>query len=60
MIDAPEKLMNIREAAEALAVHPETLRRMARAGRIPFVRIGSRLKFAPSDLSEFIRRRRVA
>ncbi len=60
MIATPEKLMNIREAAEALAVHPETLRRMTRDGRIPFVRVGSRLKFAPSDLLEFILRRRVA
>jgi excisionase family DNA binding protein len=59
MTEAPEKLMNIREAAEALAVHPETLRRMTRAGRIPFIRVGSRLKFVPSDLSEFIRRRRI-
>lgn len=44
---APEPIIYIRpgELAERLGVSRETVRRMARDGRIPFIRIGSSLRF---------------
>jgi excisionase family DNA binding protein len=49
------------EAAGRLKVHPATLRRWAREGKIPAVRIGRHLQFLDSDIEACIRsHRRVA
>jgi len=37
-----EKLLTISQAAEILNVHPETLRRWDRAGKLKAIRIGQR------------------
>lgn len=42
-----EKLETLQGMAERLAVHPETLRRHAKAGKIPAVRIGRAWRFNP-------------
>lgn len=44
---APEPLVYVRpgELAERLGVSRETVRRMAREGRIPFIRIGCSVRF---------------
>jgi excisionase family DNA binding protein len=54
-----EPLLTLRQAASLLACHPETLRRRAVAGRIAYVRDGSRLKFKQSALATYISRREV-
>ena len=46
-------LLNVREAAEALAVSQVTVRRSATDGRIQPVRIGKRVLFRLSDLEAF-------
>ena len=59
-------LFNPREAAEILAVHPKTLTRWAREGKIPYIALGGHatdgrvvaLRFQASDLEDWIRGRR--
>ena len=46
-------LLNVREAAEALAVSQVTVRRAAADGRIQPVRIGKRVLFRLPDLEAF-------
>lgn len=53
-------LITLREAAKTLAIHPKTLWRWAKDGRITYVRVGTRLKFRPSVLATFISKREVA
>ena len=48
-------LLDINQAAARLAVHPMTLYRWARAGRVPSIRIGARvLRFDQRSLERFI------
>ena len=48
-------LLTVREAAELLRVHPETLRRWTREGRIRLGGMaGSRLRYRRDDLSRWI------
>ena len=41
------------EAAEALALHPKTVRRMIREGRLQATRIGKSYRILESDLTQF-------
>lgn len=45
-----EKLVSIAEAAEIVAVHPETLRRLVKQGVVPALRIGKSWRIRLSDL----------
>lgn len=49
------------EAAAHLRVHPETVRRWAREGAIPAVKLGNRggLRFRAEDLDRFMQARRT-
>ncbi len=50
-------LLTPREAAERLAVHPETLRRWAREGRISAVKLpGGAVRFRPEDIAALTER----
>jgi excisionase family DNA binding protein len=49
-----EALLDAREVAALWGIHPETVARMAREGRLPCVRIGSRLvRFRLADIQDF-------
>lgn len=48
--DEPDRLLNAREAATLLGLHPETLARMARAGRIWAVKAGRAWRFRADRL----------
>ncbi len=52
----PNDLITIQEAAEMLGVHPETLRRWDRAGKLRAIKIGERgdRRFAKADILKFI------
>jgi excisionase family DNA binding protein len=47
-------LVNVKEAAEYLAISPTSLRRNQWNGGIPYVRIGKRILFDIKDLDRFI------
>lgn len=49
---AIETLLNAREAAQLLSIHPVTLLRFAREGRVPRIRLGRLVRFRASDLME--------
>lgn len=44
------------EVAEYLSVNPETVARERRRGRLPFRRIGGRIRYTDSDLREYLDR----
>jgi excisionase family DNA binding protein len=53
------QLLNIEEAAENLRTSPITIRRMVRAGTIPYRRLGTggkntRIFFTPEDLAAYL------
>jgi excisionase family DNA binding protein len=47
------------EAAAALRVCPRTLRKERQAGRLPYILIGRRVLYAPSDLETYVERART-
>ena len=51
---ALERLLTYQEAAEILSVKPQTLRQWVCYKRIPYVKIGSAVRFRPEQLEEFI------
>jgi excisionase family DNA binding protein len=60
LVQAPanfEPVLNTEEAAALLQIHPKTLQRMARQGRVPAFRIGDLWRFRASALDEWLRSR---
>jgi excisionase family DNA binding protein len=49
-----EPLLNSREVAKLLGVHPATLQRMARAGQLPCVKVGKLWRFSVSQLDAWV------
>jgi excisionase family DNA binding protein len=50
-----EPLLDVREAADLLRYHPRTVQLMAKAGRIPAIRMGKYWRFRRSQLDAWIR-----
>ncbi len=48
-----ERLLTLRELAEALQVSETTVRRLVARRRIPCIRLGRVLRFSPADLLRF-------
>lgn len=55
-----EPLLTTKQVAELLQLHPKTVERMARAGRIPSHRVSGRARFQPSDIASWLAARRTA
>jgi excisionase family DNA binding protein len=49
-----EVLITPETAAALLGIHPETLMRWSRSGRVPFHRIGRKIMFRASKLNEWL------
>ena len=48
-----ESLLDSEEAGRFLRIHPATVKRLARSGRLPGFRIGNRWRFRSSDLDDW-------
>lgn len=57
-LTAAQDLWDVRRTAQFLGVHEKTIRRMVAAGGLPCVRIGSRLRFLPSDIFRWVSARK--
>jgi excisionase family DNA binding protein len=51
-----EPLLDSQQAAELMQVHPETVKRRARSGEIPGIKLGKIWRFRASGLESFIRK----
>lgn len=51
---APDKLIELSKVAQRLSRSEETVRRLARSGRIPYYRIGRDYLFDPADVDAFL------
>ena len=49
-----ERLLTVHEIAALLQLHAKTVERMARAGRLPSLRVTGRLRFRPSDIASWL------
>jgi excisionase family DNA binding protein len=52
--DRPAPLWTIHEVAAYLRIHEKTVARWVRSGRLPCVRIGSRLRFDRQDVLRWV------
>ena len=55
-----EKLLTTQEAAQQLKVSASTVRRMARQGRLPGMRVGKLWRFSQSELTLKLRQQKLA
>lgn len=58
MADVIERHYTTAELAELLAVHPETIRRLAASGELPSVRVGAERRYPQSGVLDYLRRHR--
>jgi excisionase family DNA binding protein len=49
-----EPLLDARQSAELLRIHPKTLERMARDKQVPAIKLGRLWRFRASELNEWI------
>jgi excisionase family DNA binding protein len=52
-------LLTIVEAAELLKLSVSGMRRLQQSRRVPFIKVGGRIRFARQDLASFVQRNRV-
>jgi excisionase family DNA binding protein len=57
--DHGEPLYTVRQVADQLGVHPETIRRLIHDGRLDAVRVGRVLRVDGTALDGFLARQRV-
>lgn len=50
----PSRSLNLKEVAEILAVHPNTVRTWANAGKIPHFRVGRQMRFSKKKIEEWM------
>jgi excisionase family DNA binding protein len=55
MLDALEALYDVTAVAQHFDVHPMSVRRWVREGRLPARRVGTKLRFTQADLEVFLR-----
>jgi excisionase family DNA binding protein len=58
-IESTRSLYSVREVADRLGVHPETIRRLIHDGRLDAIRVGRVLRVDGAALEGFLARMRV-
>ena len=56
--EAPQ-LFSVRQVADQLGVHPETIRRLIHGGRLDAVRVGRVLRVDSAAVAQFVARQRI-
>lgn len=56
---ATRRPLTVRQAAETLGLHEQTIYKWSRTGRIPTLRIGGTLRFDPALLADWLENREV-
>ena len=51
----PKEILTAEEIAEYLRIHPYTVRRLAREGKIPGSRIGGQWRFKRKDIDSLVK-----
>ncbi len=46
--------LNIKEVAEQLKVHPATVNRYCKQGKLTYYQVGTRKRFHPEDLQKYL------
>jgi excisionase family DNA binding protein len=59
MSETNQKLWPVRDVSDYLGFHAETIRQMARDGRLPHIKLSNRLKFRPEHIEAWLRQREV-
>lgn len=54
-----EKLLSVSDLAECIRFHPETIRKMARDGRLPHIKVSNRLRFRSDEIDLWLRQREI-
>jgi excisionase family DNA binding protein len=49
-----DSLLTVKQVSDYLALHPETIRQMAREGRLPHIKVSNRLRFRPADIEKWL------
>jgi excisionase family DNA binding protein len=57
---ATTRPLTIAQVSEVLGIHPQTAYRWVDAGRLPVIRIGSRIRFDPSRIADWLEARTVS
>jgi excisionase family DNA binding protein len=57
--DQQPDLVSVRDVADQLGVHPETIRRLIHDGRLDAVRVGRVLRVHREAVNQFLARQRV-
>ena len=58
MANKKEEVLTAEEVAEYLRIHPYTVRRLARAGKVPGFKIGGQWRFNRSEIDNLINSKR--
>ncbi len=53
------ELLTIKDVAELLKVSTTTIRRLQQGRHLPFIKVGGAVRFAKSDLAEYLEKARV-
>jgi len=52
--------LTVKQAVEVLGLHPQTLYKWTKLGRIPYMRIGGGLRFDPAILADWLEQRTIS
>lgn len=53
-------ILNVKSASEFLGISPNSLRNLAKSGKIPAARIGRAWRFVQADLEKYLRNQYVS